>query len=69
MLKRDDLVAAFAEVDGAAAAEADTLNPPLSAALDLAEEAGLNRKGLQRLLAEGSADAAATLKLHAHLAR
>lgn len=56
-------------MDGAAAAEADTLNPPLSAALDLAEEAGLNRKGLQRLLAEGPADAAATLKLHAHLAR
>jgi hypothetical protein len=69
LLERDDLAEALAEADGAAVAEADTLNPPLSTALDIAEEAGLNRKGLQRLLAEESADAAVTLKQHAHLAR
>jgi hypothetical protein len=69
LLKRDNLVTALAEANGTAAAEADTLHPPLSTALDIAEEAGLNRKGLQRLLVEGSADATVTLKQHAYLAR
>lgn len=41
----------------------------VSAALDLAEESGLNRKGLQRLLEGGAADAAATLEQHAGLAQ
>ena len=69
LLENDGLAEALAEADGVAAAEAHTLSPPLSTALDIAEDAGLNRKGLQRLLSEGPADAAATLKLHAQLAR
>lgn len=65
LLGRDDLVAALQAAGGAAEAEAGST---FAAALDLAEEAGLNRKGLERLLAE-EATAAATMKQHSHLAR
>lgn len=62
LLSRGQMVASL-QVPEAEASSA------IAAALDLADEAGLNRKGLQRLVADGADAAAATLQHHARIAR
>ncbi len=64
LLTREELVTPLLT-----AAESDAGEEAVGAALELAEEMGLNRKGLERLAADGAAAGAATLQQHVNIAR